>query len=118
MEMLKEPHHLPPAAGCVYAVHTYGEKPGVGPVGEFLRALGSGGKCLVTGRAGSYQEDPMCKEVPHETDECCVAVQCESNAEAKGIMLTWCVGPHVVWLPGIVALKDVARMERRAARNP
>ncbi|KAG0722956.1 putative epidermal cell surface receptor [Chionoecetes opilio] len=111
-------------AGCVYGNASY-------PVGEFLQGCEERCKCLVSGevqcfercappfqRAGSYQEDPMCKEMPHETDECCVAVQCASNTEAKEECMNVVCGPNAMCSPGIVALKDVARMEEEGGEEP
>ncbi|XP_045125516.1 uncharacterized protein LOC123512922 isoform X3 [Portunus trituberculatus] len=108
-------------AGCVYGNDSY-------PVGEFLRGCDERCKCMASGevqcfercsppfaRAGSYIDDPMCKEIPHESDECCVAVQCESSAQAaKEECVNVVCGPNAECSPGVAVVKDLTLLDGEA----
>ncbi|XP_063871278.1 uncharacterized protein LOC135106320 isoform X1 [Scylla paramamosain] len=108
-------------AGCVYGNESY-------PVGEFLQGCEMRCKCMASGevqcfercsppfvRAGSYRDDPMCKEVPHDTDECCVAVQCESSAQAaREECVNVVCGPNAECSADVAVLKDLTLVDGEA----
>ncbi|KAK8394524.1 hypothetical protein O3P69_006595 [Scylla paramamosain] len=107
-------------AGCVYGNESY-------PVGEFLQGCEMRCKCMASGevqcfercsppfvRAGSYRDDPMCKEMPHDTDECCVAVQCESSAQAREECVNVVCGPNAECSADVAVLKDLTLVDGEA----
>ncbi|XP_066984324.1 uncharacterized protein sas isoform X7 [Macrobrachium rosenbergii] len=71
--------------GCLYNNESY-------VAGEFFIGCEKRCMCLVSGdvkcfercsvpyfRVNSFKDDPLCREVPEEGDECCVIVQCASG---------------------------------------
>ncbi|MPC26355.1 putative epidermal cell surface receptor [Portunus trituberculatus] len=57
----------------------------------------------------------MCKEIPHESDECCVAVQCESSAQAaKEECVNVVCGPNAECSPGVAVVKDLTLLDGEA----
>ncbi|XP_050740420.1 uncharacterized protein LOC127010411 isoform X2 [Eriocheir sinensis] len=110
-------------AGCMHGNESY-------PVGEFLQGCEERCECMASGevqcfercsppyvRAGSYKDDPLCKELPHETDECCALAQCESNAKAREECIDVVCGPNAVCSPEAAVIKELTRIETEAENS-